>query len=421
MLLEFSCSNYKSINEKVVFSFIATSDSSCKDYIIKFDENNNVLKTSVIYGSNGSGKSNFLETIAFVRNLVVNSINYQPGMGINQQPHKLAGYSKDSDYLMQFEKNGIRFVFGFTLNKTLISREFLYFFPNKRRRKIYERQGEKISYGENYNKKFDACKEVLKPNRLFLTCAAYFSKAEEIEQVYKFFLDDIVVYGNVKYQSQNKWLDYSLHKIYEDKKIKEQVIKFFRNLDIHVEDILIKIEKRNVSPIDLPPFLSDEVKKILIQNSTEIITTKIDYGNNIIIDLFNEESEGIKKLFGFICPFLDVISNNKILICDEPESNLHESIIVELLKLFKSIKINSKAQFLFTTHDTSLLDADLFRRDQIWFTELRKEKHSTDLYSLAEIKNVRKDEKYSKGYINGKYGAVPLFSKNIETFMENND
>lgn len=419
MLLEFSCSNYKSINEKIVFSFVATSDSTNEDKTIKF-ENYKILKTCAVYGANGSGKSNFLEAIAFARTLVINSINHQPGSGIDQQSHKLASSENNSDYFFQFEKNGIRYAFGFTLNDSFITKEFLYFFPNKRRSKIYEREEESVTYGKNYNRKFEACKDVLKPNRLFLSCAAYFSKVKEIEEVFKFFLEDIVVYGNVKYQSQNQWLSYSLHKIYEDETIKKQVINFIKKFDIPIKNIDISIEKKNAKAVELSPFLPEEIKKSLIQNSTESIDAKIDYGNNVIID-FIDESEGIRKLFGFICPFLDIITNNRILICDEPESNLHESIIVELLKLFNSNDFNSKAQFLFTTHDTSLLDSDLLRRDQIWFTELRKTDHSTDLYSLAEIKNVRKDEKYSKGYINGKYGAIPLISKNIESVLENND
>ena len=75
-------------------------------------------------------------------------------------------------------------------------------------------------------------------------------------------------------------------------------------------------------------------------------------------------------------------------------------------------------QLFFTTHDTGLLNLDMFRRDQIWFTEL-KEDRSTDLYSLAEIQNVRKDENIGKGYINGKYGAIPMLNLNFANIMSN--
>ena len=62
--------------------------------------------------------------------------------------------------------------------------------------------------------------------------------------------------------------------------------------------------------------------------------------------------------------------------------------------------------------DTSLLDSNLFRRDQIWFTELNEER-ATNLYSLMEIRNVRKTENLKNGYILGKYGAIPMRNKNF--------
>lgn len=78
-----------------------------------------------------------------------------------------------------------------------------------------------------------------------------------------------------------------------------------------------------------------------------------------------------------------------------------------------------QSQILFTTHDTSLLSLDLFRRDQIWFTELNGEDRSTELYSLAEIKNIRKDENYGKGYISGRYGAIPMLNENLASWLKN--
>ena len=132
-----------------------------------------------------------------------------------------------------------------------------------------------------------------------------------------------------------------------------------------------------------------------------------------------EESNGVKKLFEVICPILDIVNNGKILIFDEIETNLHEAIVCEIVKIFKNNDFIKTPQLLFTTHDTSLLDSKLFRRDQIWFTEL-DENRSTDLYSLAEIKNVRKLENLRNGYISGKYGAIPLRSKNILSLFEKN-
>ena len=101
----------------------------------------------------------------------------------------------------------------------------------------------------------------------------------------------------------------------------------------------------------------------------------------------------------------------KVLVYDELETSLHESIAKELIALF--LNNNHNSQLIFTTHDTNLLDLSLLRRDQIWFTELKREDRSTQVYSLADIKNVRKDENIAKGYINGKYGAIPMLNKNL--------
>ena len=111
-----------------------------------------------------------------------------------------------------------------------------------------------------------------------------------------------------------------------------------------------------------------------------------------------------------LCPLIDIIVNGKVLICDELESSLHESLVYGLVKLFINTDAEKFSQLVFTTHETGLLNLDLFRRDQIWFTELKKNERSTDLYSLAEIKNVRKEENFGKGYIAGKYGAIPMLN-----------
>ena len=116
-------------------------------------------------------------------------------------------------------------------------------------------------------------------------------------------------------------------------------------------------------------------------------------------------------MFSFICPLLDILNHDKIFLCDEIETSLHPSIITYFVDKFQK-NSNSKSQIIFTTHDTDLLDLKQIRRDEIWFTQLNPETRETALYSLAEIKNVRKDENIKKGYIAGKYGAIPM--PNIE-------
>lgn len=405
MLLEFSCSNHKSIREEILFSTLAGKDNTNEDKVYEVD-GIRALKTAVIYGANGSGKSNFIDAISFVKNLVMNSINHQPGQGIRQIPHKLDGYDRPSTYKIQFITRGIRYVFGFTLKNMLVSDEYLYYFPNNRQTKIFERSGEQFSAGSKFRGRFTACKDVLKPNRLLLSCAANFSSVQEAEDAYNFFNNELVIHGP---SNQDNWMNYSLYQMSNNSKMKAAVIAFLAELGTDIQDIQVSIDHKKLESSELPPFLSDEFKTMLLQKDVDAITAKVKY-ENFETDLMQDESTGIKKLFAILCPLIDIIVNGKVLICDELESSLHESLVYGLVKLFICTHMDKYAQMIFTTHETGLLSLDLFRRDQIWFTELRKDERSTDLYSLAEIKNVRKEENFGKGYIAGKYGAIPMLN-----------
>lgn len=408
MLLEFSCSNHRSIRDEILFSAIAGSDKTHAENIEKVADVE-VLKSSVIYGANGSGKSNFIDAISFVKNLVSNSINHQPGQGILQVPHKLEGYERKSNYKIQFVVDGIRYAFGFSLRNMLVAEEYLYYFPNGRQTKIFERDGEEYSAGRNFRNRFNSCKDVLKPNRLMLSCAANFSSVDEVTAAYRFFNDELVIYNS---GNQENWMNYSLHQMNTNEKVKATVLKFLDALGTGIKDIYVDIKKEDLDVSHLPPFLSDKFKKILLQEKIDAISAKVLY-EGFETDLISEESTGIKKLFGILCPFIDIIANGKVLVCDELESNLHESLLFGLVKQFVNTRGSKPAQLIFTTHETGLLNLDLFRRDQIWFTENKSADRSTDLFSLTEIRNVRKDENFGKGYIAGKYGAIPMLNLNF--------
>lgn len=202
---------------------------------------------------------------------------------------------------------------------------------------------------------------------------------------------------------------YSLYQINTNEEVKQSVIRFMQNLGIGLRDIEVTIDQKKVEADELPPFLDSKFKNIILQGNVDSITVKVIY-DGFEIDLMQEESTGVKKLFSLFCPLLDIIMNGKVLLCDELEAGLHESLVFELVRLFMEWESDNFPQIFFTTHETGLLNMDLFRRDQIWFTEMRLEDRSTELYSLAEIKNIRKDENFGKGYISGKYGGIPMLN-----------
>lgn len=412
MLLEFSCSNHKSIRNKVIFSAVAGTDTTFEENTKEFS-GIKVLKSAVIYGANGSGKSNFIDAVSFVKNLVMNSITHQPGQGIRQLPHKLEGLEKPSVYRIQFVTKGIRYVFGFSLRNMLVDEEYLYYFPNGRQAKIFDRQGEDFTLGSRFRGKFNTCKDVLKPNRLLLSCAANFTAVEEVADVFNFFNNELVIYGPA---NQENWMNYSLYQINTNAKMKKAVITFMNDLGMDIKDIKVNIDQKKMELAELPPFLSDEFKNMLLQSKFDAITATVVY-KQFETDLIQDESTGVQKLFAFLCPLIDIMVNGKVLICDELESSLHESLVYELVKIFMKIRTNNFSQIIFTTHETGLLNLDLFRRDQIWFTEMEGQERYTDLYSLAEIRNVRKDDNFGKGYICGKYGAIPMLNVNFANIV----
>ena len=405
MLLEFSCSNHKSIQKEILFSALAGTDDTHKEKLIPFGKYK-VLRSALIYGANGSGKSNFIDAIIFVKNLVMNSINHQIGQGIRQNPHKLNPSGSESTYSIQFVTKGIRYIYGFTLKDFLVIDEYLYYVPKGRQTKIFERSDKGFSTGRKFAGKLATCNDVLKPNRLLLSCAANFSNVSEIIDAYRFFVEELVVYNPL---NQNNWMNYSLYQMNSNPQMKNAVITLMQDLGMGIKDIDVTIDTKKIESSQFPDFLSEEFKNLLLKQNIDAITAKVKY-DNFSTDLMQEESVGIRKLFALLCPLIDIMANNKTLICDELETSLHEAVLYGLIKVFMDLPINNNSQLFFTTHETGLLDLDIFRRDQIWFTELTPKERSTVLYSLAELKNVRKDEKYSKGYISGRYGAIPMLN-----------
>ena len=402
MLLQYSCENHKSIKSRITFSTIAGKDSTREEELKVFD-NFRVSRMAAIYGANGSGKSNFISAIGFTKALVENRMSHQPGTGVFQAPHKLSTADTPSSYDIQFVKNGIRYAYGFSVKHNLIDEEYLYYFPQKRQVKIFEREGLNIKPGDRYKNSFELSLNVLKDNRLFLSCAANYTNLKEIEDAFLFFKEDIVIYN----PEINNWEEYSAGLLQSNPVVKKMYIDILNALGTNVKDVEVKIEKKKFAPADLPKDMPDFLKDMISSQESQLVEAKMIY-EDFEINIA-EESSGIQKLFEIVCPLLDILIKGKILIFDEIESGLHEAVVKRILEIFQASKKEEFAQIIFTTHDTTLLTSDLFRRDQIWFTELDHQR-STDLFSLAEVKNVRKEENLAKGYISGKYGAIPMLN-----------
>lgn len=262
-----------------------------------------------------------------MKRLVVKSIEYQPGQGIMQLSHKLNGVEEPSKYKMQFVKNGIRYVYEVAICRNAVADEYLYFFPNGRQVKIYERSGMEVKLGDKYKKSsFENSIQALKENRLFLSCAANFSSIAEIEEAFLFFQDDLVFYSS----NANNWIAYSIELMVEQKEIKDLFVELLAALGTGIKDVRVKLEKNNVKDIPTDKMLPDAFRQLFVLQDATRIEAKVVY-DQFETDLMTEESTGIKKLFEMICPIIDILAKGKILICDEIEKSLHESIVYEFV------------------------------------------------------------------------------------------
>ncbi|MEE0452242.1 AAA family ATPase [Peptacetobacter sp.] len=414
MLLEYRCSNYKSIKDEVLFSMSASSDTEHSDKLIDFKKLK-INKATAIYGANGSGKSSLLESCLFLTSLVSNKPS-QPGDKILVIPHALSAIDEPTEFLIHFERKGIRYVYGISVTEDRVEKEFLYHFKVGRKAKIFDRFGEEYTFGTKYKSDLNKALSFQKENRVFLNTAANFTNNEDITNAFLFFKEDLVVNSP---SFMNNWREYSFNMINKNPEFKKKVVTAFNNLGIDIKDI--KTESFNIPLHDelvenIPADIKEIIKSSMGEEKT-LYLKKVLFDYGIFSVDIDRESTGIKRLFEVLCPLIDIIENDRVLLWDEIEMGLHSSILDTLIKIFLNEK-DSKAQLIFTTHDISLLNLDNLRRDQIWFTELDKEERKTDLYSLFDFKNIRKTDNISKNYIEGRYGAIPFIKTNLQSIQE---
>lgn len=408
MLLEFKCSNYKSIRNEISLSMFATKDIACEETLLKLNDKR-ILPTSVIYGANGAGKTSIIDAIKYMKFLIKNSREFEPNSKIPTFSHKLNA-STNTTLDIQFIHQETKFAYGFIVNENEVVEEYLYHFKNNKQAKIFEREGSNYEYGKTYSQSLKAIEQIVaKPNKLFLSVAAVWGKIEDIEKAFNYFNKEIVINSNF---NSNNWLVFTLEMINKDVNFKKKFIALLNKLGVAIKDIEIIVDENGIENEKLFKLFSEEAIMMLKNNNKSIIKTVLVKYDNMILDL-KEESKGVQKLFELGGPILDILMNGKILIYDELETSLHAIITETLISLFKNKDFNTNnAQLIFTTHDTNLLDLNMFRKDEIWFVEKDIETFSTDLYSLSDLKNIRQNENIEKGYIKGKYGAIPFINNN---------
>lgn len=393
MLIQFSVGNFLSFKEQSTLSLVASALKDIQilseDVIFNIGETDlALLKSATIYGANASGKSNFIKALDFFKWYVINSSkDIQAGERVNVESFRLSSSTVEEPSYFEaiFCNAEYQYRYGFETDENMVHSEWLYQKANKKRAKEVE-----LFYrdedGFNIHSKFIIGKELInkqmvRTNALLLSVAAQFNDVVAVEIV-KWLNDTTIISGS---NEKNIW-DLAAIRL-DDLKMKQRIVDFSRYADLGIENI----EKVNNAIISMHTQYDDEGNEVKLIN----------------FPFKKNESEGTIKYFSLAYPIIDALDNGKRLIIDEFDSKMHPLLTCRIIALFNSKKTNPKnAQLIFTTHDTNLLSASIFRRDQIWFTQ-KDRFGATELYSLAEYK-VRNDASFEKDYLSGKYGAIPI-------------
>ena len=430
MLIQVVVKNFMSFKEETSFSMIGSADKLYQDgNIYETDKGLRILKSTAIFGANGSGKSNFLKAVLFMKRLVINSSKEtQLNEQINVEPFILCDDTENKPSLIEivFIMENIQYRYGIEVTKNKIISEWLFAKFTNRETKLFLRNGKDFEIGNKFKEGKDL-KEKTRTNALFLSVSAQFNgeiSGKIIEWFHKLNVISVLGsdYKNVTVNLLNK----------ENKQgcMRDKIMNIVKGADTGIIDILLENKEVNINEIiknmspNMAKKFNEKLKKSENFHEVQIKSVHNKYNNNNkLIGVtpfdFNIESDGTKKLFALLGPIIDTLYKGKVLFIDEIETSLHPILLEEIIKLFcNPEKIDKGAQLIFTTHNTSLLSANLFRRDQLWF--VGKNKYgASEMFSLLEFQeHVRKDASLEKNYLRGRYGAVPEISNFSEWGVE---
>lgn len=416
MLVEMRFSNFFSIKDEVCIDFKAGSINTAKskeltDNIFSANDET-LLKVQGLFGPNASGKSSILKAALFCRQLILDSHQNNEGAVFNFMPFKFDGYmQKPSSFFIDFIANGTEYEYSFTLTRNKILSEELYYYPGKRKAKIFTRkEGEGLSKSEIYSfseghfiKPMDVAQSVGR-NTLFISRASQMDR-ELAKKIYNYFRTELFI-GLPQLSGK-----YAVELFRQNKGL---ILKALKMADSDITDINVRIEKTPL--FSVVPHITRNgipVQSNTVTQVAEVINFYTTHKRNpdVQFHLEGEESAGTIQIFNLLLLLLDVCKNGKALILDEFDASLHTELAQFVLDM---VNASASAQILFTSHNTNLLDIKKMRRDQILFTN-KKDDGSTEVYSLFDFKDFRENMDAEKCYLQGRFDAVPYINSSVST------
>jgi hypothetical protein len=420
MLLDIEVENLKSFKEEIVFSMEAEDNEEDRNAfeIIIGNKKMKLLKTSVLFGGNASGKSNFTSILNIFRYYLFNK-------GIEK-------YNKEGFRFGEEEKNSIikvrniienkiyEYILEINFNARKVIKEELYV-ATEEKKLVFKRENNRIieydaEIFSEYEVTISFINETLTDNDSVISRIIAWKVPELIEK-YILYIDKMKI---------NNCSDDLGKYIYENENNKRLVIEFLKKIGIIVNDIEVFREKNEFF---LKNIRENKEFQILSEKEQEKILSQILYNYRVHFIYANkekyrldyyEQSEGTQKILSMFFPIYNILNNGGVMIIDELDMTLHYSLIKEIIKMFNSVEYNKKnAQLIFTTHNLLLLDYNLFRKDQIWFLENNDVATGTELYSLSDIKGYEKNSYLLRDYLNGNFGGIPKLKEfGIDLWLE---
>lgn len=402
MLCQFTVKNFKSIRDEVTFDMQAAAISEHEDRIIKDTDGELYLPVTALYGPNGGGKSNVLEALhslvtKVLRPLYATSNNEVFAMKMKKlviEPFVFdeGTKSEPTEFELFFRTAMAEYRYELTVKKEIIEYERLdrIKLETGRRSILFERDDNEIVLKGAFAR-LKTSDELSDTLPLLSYLGITYGKNEVVQDVLDWFDEKInfLNYGNPMQELQMA--------VSKSENVKKLMLQMIQEMDLDIVDFRVE-EKEN-----------DQI---------EIFTKHVVNEYEAELNLL-EESSGTKKLFGLLPFIAKSLLKGTTLVIDELDAKIHPVLLKYLIMTFSDMKKNKKgAQLIFTSHDLSTMNSEIFRRDEIWFAA-KGNRQNSKLYSLVEFKNkkgesVRKDAKFDKQYLEGKYGADPYLRKIID-------
>ena len=402
MLCQFTVKNFKSIRDEMTFDMQAAAISEHEDRVIKDRDGELYLPVSAIYGPNGGGKSNVLEALhtlaaKVLRPLYATDDNNNRSFQMKKiliEPFAFGEKEKEAptEFELFFRTKTAEYRYVLTVKKDIVLYERLdrVKFDTGRRSALFERSSEGIGLkGEFARLKIsDEFSETL-------TLLSYLGITHKKNEV----VNDVL-----------NWFEYGINFLNYGNPIQELGMAIATSEEVKT----LFLEMIQEMDLDIANFRVEEKEDERIEVYTKHIVDDYEFELNL-----SEESSGTKKLFGLLPFIANSLVSGTTLVIDELDAKIHPVLLRHIIMMFNDMKINQHgAQLIFTSHDLSTMNSEVFRRDEIWFVA-KGNRQNSKLYSLVEFKNekgesVRKDAKFDKQYLEGKYGADPYLRKIID-------